>query len=155
MIRKSALAILVALASVLLVGCEQVLEHTGNVSIRRDGSDLLIATCDPLTLEEFVVSARSRSNPFAKSVRLVTLFGSGYFESGHIYRVGDEVAGMKFVDSNAVDLDDLRDIAVEAGSPSPPYNPLFREWDLEKVSIPDNAWLMPNGSTASEPCPQN
>jgi hypothetical protein len=151
-LRESALITFVALASLLLVGCEQVLEETGSAGIRRDGTDLLIATCDPLSVEQFAVSARSRSQALAKPVRVVTLEGSAHLEAGHIYRVGDEIAGLKIVDLNSVDLGDLKDISIEIASPSPPYNALFWVWNLERDSIPEGAWLMSNGSTGPDPC---
>lgn len=155
MTRQSGLILLFALISVLLVGCEQMLAETGSASIRRDGADLLIATCDSLSIEQYSVSARLRSDPFAKAVRVVTLEGSAALEAGHIYRVGDAISGMKLRDSNSVDLEDLKDISVEISSPSPPYSSLFRVWDLESGSLPNDVWLLSNGQTAAEPCPRD
>lgn len=153
MFRRATGFLFVVFLATLLVGCEQVLAEVGSASIRRDGNDLLIATCDSLTIEQFSISARSRSEPFAKTVRMVTLRGYIQLPAGHIYRVGENIAGMKVIDSNPIDVSDLGVVSVEVSSPSVPNLPLFRVWDLEGDYIPDSMWLMPDGTTTPEPCP--
>ncbi|MCC7128685.1 MAG: hypothetical protein IT192_07710 [Microbacteriaceae bacterium] len=149
---RAIIAICLAGISLLLAGCEQTLARTGDVSISRDGDKLLVAACSPLSIEQFAVSARLISQPFSGPVRVITLDGEATFDAGQIYTVGDSLQGMKISESNPVDLDDIRDLSVEAASPEPPYNAVFRVWDLDETPLPKVGWLLPDGDISATPC---
>lgn len=149
---RAILAISLAGISLLLVGCEQTLARTGSVSISRNDDSLLIATCAPLNIEQLAISARLKSQTFSGPVRVITLDGGATLNAGQIYTVGDSLQGMKISESNPVEIDDIRDLSIEAGSPEPPYNAIFRVWDLEETPLPKVGWLLPNGEISAKPC---
>lgn len=149
---RAILAICLAGISLLLVGCEPTLARTGEVSLSRNDDSVLIATCSPLSIEQLAVSARLRSQPFSGPVRVITLDGDATLNAGQIYTVGDSLQGMKISESNQVELDDIRDLSVEAASPTPPHNAVFRVWDLDKTPLPKVGWLLPNGEISTTPC---
>lgn len=142
-----------AVASFLVAGCEQVYATTGEAAIRRDGDTLLIGTCGQLDIEAITVSGRYGEIDFlSRTERFVTLYGHAEFDDGNIYRVGQSVDGMDVLDTMPVDFQGLSKIHVAVSSRVPPHNPLFQVWDVHSSGIPETGWLSPDGTVTNQPC---
>lgn len=150
--RPPGLAIVAVMLAVgaLMSGCAPIrYDFPLPVAIRQLGGDIEVAVCEPVTADRIYVGVRNAATD-GDWLTLSELQGSAAIETGSVFRVGDELAGMTaVVDGTPHAPSDGEDVNVNLQGTTDTMTVFFAAVPWKDL---DGDWFFADGKRSGEPC---